>query len=181
MERSVSKITFLALGMAILVTSSFAQQTIRVGAVNSAEVLQKSIEGKNILGRLEEKNKADQAKLANMDEDIRQMENKITTQRLTLTNEALMNMSSDLEKKRTDRKRFAEDSSREFDELRGRLFDRLQSEVMPIIEQMGKEMNLEIIFDAAPGRSGIIYVSPTVDLTAEVIKRYDASKAPTKK
>jgi Skp family chaperone for outer membrane proteins len=181
MKRSISKITFLALGMAILVTLSFAQQTNKVGAVNSAEVLQKSTEGKNILARLDEKNKADQTKLANMDEDIRQMENKLTTQRLTLTNEVLMSMSSDLEKKRTDRKRFAEDSSREFEELRGRLFDKLQSEVMPIIEQIGKEMNLEIIFDLGSARSGVIYVNPTADLTAELIKRYDASKAPTKK
>jgi outer membrane protein len=179
MERSISKIMFAALGMAILVTLGFAQQTIKVGAVNSAEVLQKSIEGKNILTRLDEKNKADQAKLANMDEDIRQLENKLSTQRLTLTNEAMMNMSSDLEKKRTDRKRYAEDSSREFNELQTRLFDKLQNEVMPIIEQIGKEMNLEVIFDLT--RSGVIYVSPAVDLTAELIKRYDASKAPTKK
>lgn len=181
MKRGTSKMIFLALGMAILVTLSFAQQTIRIGAVNSAEVLQKSIEGKNILARLEEKNKADQTKMANMDEDIRQLENKLTTQRLTLTNEVLMNMSSDLEKKRTDRKRFAEDSSRELSELQGRLFDKITSEVIPIIEQIGKEMNLEVIFDSAPGRSAIIYVSPTADLTAEVIKRYDASKVPTKK
>jgi outer membrane protein len=181
MERSTCKIIFLALGMVILAASSFAQQTIKVGAVNSQEVLQKSIEGKNIVARLQEKNKADQTKLANMDEDIRQLENKLTTQRLTLTNETLMSMSSDLEKKRTDRKRFAEDSSREFEDLRSRLFDKLQSEVIPIIEQIGKEMNLEVIFDSAPGRSGIIYVSPTIDLTEELIKRYDASKAPTKK
>lgn len=180
MKRCASKIIFLALGMAILVPLGFAQQTTRVvGVVNSADVLQKSIEGKNILARLEDKNKADQTKLANMDEDIRQIENRLTTQRLTLTNEVLMSMSSDLEKKRTDRKRFAEDSSRDYEELWGRLSNKLQSEVVPIIEQIGKEMNLEVIFDLA--RGNIIYVSPSVDLTAEVIKRYDASKAPTKK
>lgn len=179
MKRSTNKIIFLALGMAILVPLGFAQQAIKVGVVNSADVLQRSIEGKSILARLEEKNKADQTKLANMDEDIRQIENRLTTQRLTLTNEVLMSMSSDLEKKRTDRKRFAEDSSRDFEDLRARLFDKLQNEVMPIIEQIGKEMSLEVIFDLA--RGNIIYVSPSVDLTAEVIKRYDASKAPTKK
>ena len=181
MKRSTNKIISLALGMAILVPLSFAQQTIKIGVINSGEVLQRSVEGKSILARLEERNKADQTKLANMDEDIRQLENKLTTQRLTLTNEVLMNMSSDLDKKRTDRKRFAEDSSRDFSELQARLFDKLQSEVMPIIEQLGKEMNLEVIFDASARQSGIIYFSATVDLTAEVIKRYDASKAPTKK
>jgi len=181
MKKSRGKIVFIALGTAMLVTLSFAQQTIKIAVINSAEVLQKSIEGKNIIARLEEKSKTDQTRLANMDENIRQMENKLSTQRLTLTNEAIMNMSSDLEKLRTERKRFAEDSSRDFNELQARLFDRLQTEVMPIIEQMGKEMNIEIIFDGNAARSGIIYVNPTIDLTAEVIKRYDASKTPTKK
>jgi Skp family chaperone for outer membrane proteins len=64
-------------------------------------------------------------------------------------------------------------------ETRNRLFARLQNEVRPIIAQLGKEKNLEIIFDL--NNSGAIYFNPTIDLTAEVIVRYDASKAPTKK
>jgi Skp family chaperone for outer membrane proteins len=50
--------------------------------------------------------------------------------------------------------------------------------VIPIIEGLGKERNLEIIFDLA--NSGAVFVNPMIDLTEEVIKRYNASKA-TKK
>jgi Skp family chaperone for outer membrane proteins len=46
---------------------------------------------------------------------------------------------------------------------------------LPIIEQVGKEKNLDIILDLA--RSGAIYFNPTIDLTQEVITKYDASKA----
>jgi Skp family chaperone for outer membrane proteins len=90
-----------------------------------------------------------------------------------------MNLSSDIERKRTDRKRYAEDSFREFQELRNRLFTKLQAEVKPIIDQLGKEMGLEIVFDL--NNSGTIYFDSKIELTEEVIKRYDASKAPTKK
>jgi Skp family chaperone for outer membrane proteins len=83
-----------------------------------------------------------------------------------------------LERKRTERKRFAEDSLRELQELRFRLFTKVQDEVIPIIEGLGKERNLEIIFDLA--NSGAVFVNPMIDLTEEVIKRYNASKA-TKK
>jgi outer membrane protein len=55
-----------------------------------------------------------------------------------------------------------------------RLFNRLQSELRPIITEVGKEKNLDLIFDV--GNSGIIYFNPAVDLTEEVIKKYDASK-----
>jgi len=179
MRRSTGKIILLALFMAAIVSQGFTQQDIKVGIVDSMEVLEKSAEGKKMVAQLEEINRSTQQKIAKMDEEIRQLETRLNTQRLTLTDEALMNLTSDIERKRTDRQRFAEDSSRTFVETRNRLFGRLQNEVRPIIAQIGKERNLEIILDL--NNSGAIYYSPTIDLTAEVIVRYDASKAPTKK
>ncbi len=179
MRRGTGKIILLVLFVAAIVSQGFAQQEIKVGIVDSMQVLEKSAEGKRMVAQLEEINKSTQQKIAKMDEDIRQLETRLNTQRLTLTDEALMNLTSDIERKRTDRQRFAEDSSRNFVETRNRLFARLQNEVRPIIAQIGKERNLEIIFDL--NNSGTIYHNPAIDLTAEVIVRYDASKAPTKK
>lgn len=169
------KIPFLALFVAFLVSLGFAQQPTKIGVINSQEVLQESTEGKEVMARMQEKDKSNQAKLTKLDEEIRQLETKLNTQRLTLTQESIMQLTSDLERKRTERKRFAEDSLRELQELRFRLFNKVQSEVLPIIEQIGKERNLGIIFDLT--NSGAVYFSPTINITAEVIKRYDASKA----
>ncbi len=179
MRRSTGKILLLALFVVAVVSLGFTQQDVRIGVVDSLRVLERSAEGKRIVAQLEDVNKSSQQKLSKMDDDIRALEQKLSTQRLTLTNEALMNLSSDVERKRTERKRVAEDSFREFQELRDRLFTRLQNEVRPIIAEIGKEKNLEIVFDL--NNSGAIYYNPTIDLTEEVIKRYDASKVPTKK
>jgi len=178
MWRSSSKISLLVLVVTSLVFVGFAQEPIKIGIVNSNEVIQRSTEGKAVMAQLQEKDKANSAKLTTMDEKIRELETKLNTQRLTLTQESILQLNSDLERKRTERKRFAEDSLRELQELRFRLFTRVQDEVIPIIEGLGKERNLNIIFDLA--NSGAVYFNPTIDLTAEVIKRYDASKA-TKK
>lgn len=179
MKRSTGQIIILVLFVAAIVSQGLAQENIRIGVVNSLVVLERSTEGKRIVAQLEEKNRNNQQRIAKMDDDIRQLETKLNTQRLTLTDEALMNLSSDIERKRTDRKRYAEDSFREFQELRNRLFTKLQAEVKPIIDQLGKEMGLEIVFDL--NNSGTIYFDSKIELTEEVIKRYDASKAPTKK
>ena len=56
-----------------------------------------------------------------------------------------------------------------------RLFQKVQNELLPIIEQLGKDKGLDVIFDLA--RSGAIYFNPTINMTQEVITRYDASKA----
>lgn len=179
MKRGTGQILMLALFVAAIVSQGLAQENFRIGVVNSLVVLERSTEGKRIVAQLEEKNRGNQKRIAKLDDDIRQLETKLNTQRLTLTDEALMNLSSDIERKRTDRKRYAEDSFREFQELRNRLFTKLQAEVKPIIDQLGKEMGLEIVFDL--NNSGTIYFDSKIELTEEVIKRYNASKVPTKK
>ena len=174
-RRSRSKGLFITLFVVMLVSAGLAQQQVQVGVVNSQEVLEKSTEGKRIMAQIQEKDKKNQASLAKLDEEIRGLETRINTQRLTLTQEALINMSSDLEKKRTDRKRFAEDTLREMQSFTQRLFQRVQNELLPIIEQLGKDKGLDVIFELA--RSGAIYFNPTINVTQEVITRYDASKA----
>lgn len=180
MNRSTTKLILTALIMiAALASSGLAQQIVKVGVVNSQEVLEKSAEGKRVLAQLQDKDKRNQAELSRRDAEIQDLQTRLNTQRLTLTPEALRNLSADLQRKQTERNRFYEDAGREMNELADRLFQRIQNELLPIIEQMGKENGLDVIFDL--GKSGAIYFSPTVDLTADVIIRYDASKAPAKK
>jgi outer membrane protein len=175
MWRSRSKIPLLALLVTFLAFTGFTQESVKIGVVNSNEVIQRSTEGKAVMAQLQDKDQSNSSKLATMDEKIHELETKLNTQRLTLTQESILQLTSELERKRTERKRFAEDSLREIQELRYRLFSKVQDEVIPIIEQIGKERNLNIIFDLA--NSGAVYFSPAIDLTEEVIKRYDASKA----
>lgn len=177
-ERSGRSILLLILFVGALVSSSLAQQQPKIGVINSQEVLERSGEGKKVMARLQERDKKNQADLTKLDDDIRQLETKLNTQRLTLTDEAVIQLNSDLEKKRTDRKRLAEDSYRDMQDLMNRLFSKIQGELIPIIEQIGKEKGLDVIFDL--GKSGAIFVNPAIELTEEVIKRYDASKATTK-
>jgi Skp family chaperone for outer membrane proteins len=173
-RRSASKKILLVLFVAGLVSFGFAQQPQRIGVVNSQEVLEKSAEGKRVTTQLEAKNKTLQEDLARIDDRIRDLETRLNTQRLTLSQEALGNLMADLDKQRTDRTRFVEDSRRELNDLQMRLFNRLQTELRPIITEIGKQKNLDMIFDI--GGSGIIYFNPAVDLTQEVIQKYDASK-----
>ncbi len=179
MLRSTAKFMVMALMIAVLASSGLAQQEVKIGVVNSQEVLEKSVEGKRVLAQLQDKDKRNQAELSRRDEEIQELQTRLNTQRLTLTQEALRNLTTDLERKQTERRRFYEDAGREMNETAERLFQKVQNELLPIIEQVGKEKGLDMIFDLA--KSGAIYFSPTVDFTQEVISRYDASKAPTKK
>lgn len=175
LRRSTNIILLVGFFIIILFSMGYAQQTTKIGVVNAQEVLEKSTEGKRVIAQLEDKNKKNQNDIAKLDDEIRNLQTKLNTQRLTLTQEAMMNLNSDIERKQTQRKRFAEDSIREMNELSARVFQKVQNELIPIIQQIGKDMNLDVIFDLS--QSGTLYFNPTINLTEEVIKRYDASKA----
>ena len=147
----------------------------KIGVINSQEVLEKSAEGKRVIARIQERDKQYQANIAKIDEEIRNLQTSLNTQRLTMTDEAAMAKQADLEKKTTDRKRMAEDAYAGMQELTNRLFKKVQDELIPLVEQMGKERGCEIVFDLQ--KSGAAWFNPAIDLTPELIKRYDASKA----
>ncbi|MDD8026496.1 MAG: OmpH family outer membrane protein [Acidobacteriota bacterium] len=172
MRKFVAALTMIAVagGFAAL----YAQQG-KIGVINSQEVLEKSVEGKKVIARIQEKDKQYQASITKLDDDIRQIQTKLNTQRLTLTEEAAAAAQADLDKKTTDRKRMAEDAYAGMQDLTSRLFKRVQDELIPIVEALGKERGYDLIFDLQ--KSGAAWVSPAIDMTAELIKRYDASKA----
>jgi len=173
------KFSLMAVALAfVLSTFSLAQAQSKIGVVNSQDVLEKSVEGKRVIAQLQDQDKKNQDQLAKLDEEIRKLETRLNTQRITLTEEAALQLNSDLTKKRTERTRLSEDMARDMQELQYRLYTRLQNELIPIIEQIGKEKGLDLIFDLA--RSGAVYFNPTIDITEEVIKRYDAIKTKAK-
>jgi Skp family chaperone for outer membrane proteins len=158
---------------AAAVAPSYAQG--KIGTIDSQQVLEKSTEGKKVIARLQEADKKNQNAVAALDDQIRTIQTKLNTQRLTLTEEAALQLQADLERKNTDRKRLTEDAMSTMQELTTRLFARIQQELMPIVEGVGKEKGYDIIFDLQ--KSGAVYRNPAIEITEEVIKRYDASKA----
>jgi len=173
-SRIIQSLT-LALFVLSLLSVGYAQQTGKIGVINSQAVLERSVEGKRVITQLQERDKKGQSDLAKLDTEIKQLETKLSTQRLTLTDEAAIQINSDLERKKTDQKRLSEDAVREIQELQYRLFNKVQAELIPIIEGLGKEKGADVIFDLA--KSGAVYFNPVIDFTEEVIRRYDASKA----
>lgn len=173
MKRTSGILFALALFVFALASTGFAQA--KVGVIDSQQVLEKSAEGKKVLARLTETDKQNQAAISKLDDEIRQIQTKLNTQAITLTEDAVAQLRVDLDRKNTDRKRKAEDAYSSMQDLTQRLFAKVQEELLPIVTQLGKERALDVILDAK--NSGAVYWSPAIDLTADVIKRYDAAKA----
>ena len=155
--------------------AGYAQQASKIAVINSSEAFEKSAEGKKALAQMQERANKVKTEIQKLDDSIRLLENRLTTGRLTMTNEALIGIQSDIEKKTTERKRYEEDQAREVQQYGNSLVNKIRSEMIGIIEALAKEQGYDLVLDAMA--SGVVTSSPTIDITAEVIRRYDQAKA----
>jgi len=174
MDRIRKTAPLIILFVLVIAGAAYAQQVTKIATVDSQKAFGDSVEGKRAMAQLQDKGTKIKADIQKMDDSIRLLENRMNTGRLTMTNEALIALQADIDKKTTDRKRYEEDASRDAQQLQANLIQRIRVEMVAIIEALAKEKGLELVLDTTT--SGVITASPTIDITDEVIKRYDASK-----
>ena len=83
--------------------------------------------------------------------------------------------TQELQSKRVEIKRFAEDAQKENIAVQQKEFEKIQADLMPIIEKIAKENGLSVILDL--NTSGITYFEPSIDISEKVVKAYDAQSA----
>jgi outer membrane protein len=174
---SIAVSTVLALGLAAPV---FGQQAIKVGVVNSQRAFESSAAGKKAAGQLQERDNRIKSDLARMDNELKQLQTKLSAQRLTMSADALLQLQGDIDKKTTAQKRYQEDATRDIQKLQYDIVQRVRGDMVSVVETIAKEKGLDLVIDL--GSSGVVYFNKTIEITDDVIKRYDESKtAPVKK
>jgi Skp family chaperone for outer membrane proteins len=168
---------FVILFILVIAGVSYAQQASKIAIINSQKAFEVSIEGKKIMGQMQDRENKIKNDLQKLDDSIRLLDNKLSTGRLTMTQEALAGIQADIEKKQTERKRYEEDAARDATQFSNNLVQKIRVEMVAIIEAVAKERGLELVLDY--GTSGVVTFSPAIDITDEVVRRYDQSKAAT--
>jgi outer membrane protein len=174
---SIAVFIVLALGLAAPV---FGQQAIKVGLVNSQRAFETSAEGKKAAAQLQERDNKIKSDLARMDNELKQLQTKLSAQRLTMSADALLQLQAEIDKKTTAQKRYQEDATRDIQKLQYDIVQRVRGDMVSVVETIAKEKGLDLVLDL--GSSGVVYFNKTIEITDDVIKRYDEAKtAPVKK
>lgn len=160
--------------LTVLGLNAYSGQPIAIGVIDPVKMMESSSEGQKVISELKAKEQTIINSLNQIDNDVQNIENRLRTQRLTLTAEVQQNMALDLERLRTKRKRVEEDSYNDYKRLEFTLNNRIRQEVLPIIETVAKERGFKLVLDLSI--SGVAYFDNTIDITEEVAKRYDVSK-----
>lgn len=158
-------IGFVLVSLTVCVTAE-----VKVGVVNPQKILVETIRGKQVKENLEKVSKAKQADIQKKESAIKNLEKELMSP--ALNQETRERKATDLQNMRVDLKRFVEDSQKEFQRRYQREMQTLYKEIMPVIQQIGKNQGYTIILDLSS--AGVSYFDVTTDITDSVIKAYDA-------
>ena len=152
--------------------AKFAFIDIQAVASNSAE-------GKAATAKLDELRKKKNTELTTKSTSLKAMQDKLNAGGSVMNDQARGQLEKDIEKATRDLQFAQQDAQTEVTDLTNQLQGEFQEKLNPIIEQVRIDKGLLMIFSIRD--SGVVSAEPGLDLSNEVIKRFDAAKSTTKK
>ena len=136
-----------------------------------------STEGKAATAKLDELRKKKNAELLAKNNSLKAMQDKLQAGGSVLNDTARAQLEKDIEKTQRDLQFAQQDAQTEVQDLTNSLQGEFQDKLNPIIEQLRVDKGLLMIFSSRD--AGVVAAEPGLDLSAEVIKRFDTATTKT--
>src|SRR4051812_15318374 len=148
---------------------------IKIAVIDTEKILLSSVAGKKAVADLKKLQEQRENELRTKAQELKDLQTKITDGRLSLAQDKLADLSKQLEEKDIALRRAQDDATRELNKKRDDMLTGIDERVMPVINQVGKDLGYTLIFRKF--ESGLIYADEAIDITSTVIQRLDAAAA----
>jgi len=149
----------------------------RVAVIDLQRIVQESLVGQRLQKEIQAFQEKQQQELRKKEAEIRQLNQKLQEQAAVLAPDALRDLQTKLRGKQREIDRFREDAVAELQEKIEDAQAQLENQVRPVIAEVAREKGFDIVLNPA----AVVFASRTVDITDDVIKRFNAKAAqPTK-
>lgn len=149
------------------------QAPLRMAFLDLQRVAAESSEGKAASGKVQALTQKKQGELAEKNKALQSNQQKLQQGGGVLNDAARAQAQKEIERLTVEIDRFQQDATAEVQELQQQLQGEFQEKLRPVVDALVKELAIGLLFSA--GDAGAIYVDPSLDITPEVIKRFDAS------
>jgi outer membrane protein len=151
-------------------------QGTKFAFVNIQRIAAESSEGKVSTEKVRALNQQKVTQLNDMNKKLQADQAKLTQQSSVMSDAARAQLEREIDRQQKEIQRFTQDAQEEVQQLQQDLQNAFQQRLLPVIQQIVSERNLEILF--SQNDSGIVWADPALDITADVIKRFDTSPPP---
>jgi len=154
-----------------------AQRPFPAGAkyafINIQRIAAESAEGKALASKVQVLNQQKVNELNERNKQLQATQQKLEAGASVLNPTAAAQLQKDIERMQVDLQRFTEDAQQEVTQLQTQLQDEFQAKLSPVVQQVAMEKGLHLLFSAAD--SGLVWADLSLDITSEVIQKFDAA------
>lgn len=170
---AISTMLMLVAGPLALRAQSSAAAAGRVGVINIQAAIANTAEGKKVIADLQRRYQPRQQELQRMQQEIQADQDQLTKQGPALSDEEQGRLSRDAEDKQKQLKRYAEDAQNDFNRDRDEAIQKIGQKMVQVIKDYSTQNGFGLVIDGA--QVPIYYAAPNLDITKEIIVRYDAA------
>jgi outer membrane protein len=145
----------------------------KIAFVDIQAIASLSAEGKAATAKLDDMRKKKNAELLAKNTALKGMQDKLTSGGSVMNDQARGQLEKDIEKAQRELQFAQQDAQTEVTDLTNQLQGEFQEKLNPIIEQIRVDKGLLMIFSIRD--AGIVAVDLGLDLSNEVVKRFDAA------
>ena len=151
-----------------------APPPLRMAFVDLQRIAAESTEGKAASAKVQALTQKKSAELSGKQKALQANEQKIQQGGAVLSADVRMQAQKEIDRLTVEIDRFQQDANAEVQELQQQLQGDFQEKLRPVLDGVVKELGVGLLFSA--GDAGAIFIDPSLDITADVIKRFDAAK-----
>lgn len=174
----VKTVAVVLLAGGLLASGTLFAQNVKIAVMSSNDVLGKSVEGKKVIAQLEAFKQNKQKDLDSLQKDIVALDQKLNSQGASMNEKTRLDLSKDIDAKKMNFQKEVNDAQKELEDHQNQLLGKVRQDLFPIIRGIRKERGITIIMESSPA---IVDFDETIDITNEVVLRYDKSAAAPQK
>jgi outer membrane protein len=165
--------TSLMLLLTLLGVTVAGHAQAKIGLIGINAAIGSTQEGKKAIGDLQKKYQPRQQELERLQQEIQSIQDQLGKQSATLSDDEQRRLSRDLEDKQKLLKRSTDDAQTDFAADRDEVIRRIGQKMVNVIHDYAQQNGLTLVIDGA--QVPVYYAAKDVDITAEIVKRYDAA------
>ena len=146
---------------------------VKYGFVNVQRIAAESNEGKAATAQVQALNQKKVEELNVRNKQLQGAQQKLESGGNVMSATAQAQLTKEIERLQIDIQRFTEDAQQDVTSLQQQLQDEFQLRLTPIIQEVANDKGLHMLFSVVD--SGLVWADPALDITTEVIQKFDAA------
>jgi outer membrane protein len=147
--------------------------TGKTGVINIRQAIAQTAEGKQASAELQSQFAARQSELENMNKQINDVRQRLETGTGKLSPDEQVRLQRQGESMARQLQRKQDEYQEDVQGAQADVFDRIGRKMVDVLDRYARENGIVVVLDSSAQNTPVLFVSPNIDITQEIVKLFD--------